>query len=141
MPPITTSGPDGRATQSMTWRSETARESHVGRHYAIGSVYATKCGKASRSHSIFTKLFPRPQYQLGCHTETKQHATHLTYVVKLGSWPEDSLPVRGYFPSLLSRRVKALPQKAENVGRIMRKTCARPHPRLDRTCERIDSST
>ncbi|KZV30464.1 hypothetical protein F511_23471 [Dorcoceras hygrometricum] len=59
---------------------------------------------------------------LGCRTETKQHATHLTYVVKLRSWPEDSLPVRGYFPSLLSRRVKALPQKAENVGRIMRKT-------------------
>ncbi|KZV16080.1 hypothetical protein F511_25912 [Dorcoceras hygrometricum] len=41
---------------------------------------------------------------LGCRTETKQYATHLTYVVKLGSWTEDSLPVRGCFPSLLSRR-------------------------------------
>ncbi|KZV28760.1 hypothetical protein F511_29238 [Dorcoceras hygrometricum] len=41
--------------------------------------------------------------QLECRTETKPHATHLTYVVKIGSWPEDSLPVRGYFPSLLSR--------------------------------------
>ncbi|KZV58260.1 translation initiation factor IF-2 [Dorcoceras hygrometricum] len=47
----------------------------------------------------------------------------------------------GPLPRTPTRCVKAPPQKAENVGRIMRETCARSHPRLDRTCQRDGSST
>ncbi|KZV41753.1 hypothetical protein F511_22165 [Dorcoceras hygrometricum] len=46
----------------------------------------------------------------------------------------------GPLPRTPTRCVKALPQKAENVDRIMRETCARSHPRLDRTCQRDGSS-
>ncbi|KZV38470.1 Disease resistance protein [Dorcoceras hygrometricum] len=63
--PINHLGTRGPSNALQANSPTTARESPEDQHYATGPIYATKFGNASRTHSIFTKLFPRPHYQLG----------------------------------------------------------------------------